>query len=63
VSAKGGANGLEVEVAASGSSTTTTKVGLPPDTTFAYLLHKVKKWGGGGKNVVDDMEDDRVGVN
>lgn len=60
VSASGSANGLEVSVAASGSSTTTTKVTLPPDTTFAYLLHKVKKWS--GKNV-DDMEDDRAGMN
>ncbi|MBI2392106.1 MAG: hypothetical protein HYV09_21115 [Deltaproteobacteria bacterium] len=60
VSASGTSNGLQIEVAASGSSTTTTKVTLPPDTTFAYLLHKVKKWS---NKVVDDMEDDRAGLN
>lgn len=60
VSATGTANGLEVSVAASNSTTTTTKVSLPPDTTFAYLLHKVKKWDG---DKVSDMEDDRAGAN
>lgn len=59
-SAKGNANGLEIEVAASSSSTTTTKISLPPDTTFAYLLHRVKKWSG---DKIDDMEDDRPGAN
>jgi hypothetical protein len=58
VSASGTANGIEISVAGSTSSTTTTKVVLPPDTTFAYLLHRVKKWD---KKVISDMEDDRQG--
>lgn len=60
VSASGTANGLEIEVKATTSSTTSTKVVLPPDTTFAYLLHKVKKWSG---STITDMEDDREGLN
>jgi hypothetical protein len=59
-SANGTVNGLEIEVKASGSNTTTTKVVLPPDTTFAYLLHRVKKWDG---KRVKDMEDDQSGIN
>lgn len=59
-SANGNNGTLEIEVGASGSSTTTTKVVLPPDTTFAYLMHKVKKWNG---DKVENMEDDRQGAN
>jgi hypothetical protein len=60
VTASGSSSGLEVEVKASTSSTTSTKVVLPPDTTFAYLLHKVKTWSG---STITNMEDDQQGLN
>ncbi len=61
VSGSGTANGLQIDVKASTSSTTTTKITLPPDTTFAYMMHKVKKWED-KKTRVGDLEDDQHGM-
>ncbi len=60
VTATAGANGLEVEVKGGTKGTSTTKLSLPADTTFAYLLFKVNQWGG---NKATSMEDDRQGLN
>jgi hypothetical protein len=58
VTGEGTANGIKVTISASGSSTSTSSITIPTDTTFAYLLHKVKKWD---KDKVDDLEDDQHG--
>lgn len=59
-----GTSGFSLEVGASGSSTTTTKIDVPTNTTFAYLLHKVKKWEKKkGVKYVKDLEDDMQGLN
>lgn len=58
VTGTAGADGLKVTVGASGSSTSQSSVTIPPNTTFAYLLHKVKKWK---KDNVDNLEDDQHG--
>lgn len=60
VKGEGSGGGFKVEVAASGSSTTKTSITVPPNTTFAYLLHKVKDWSK-GKETIEDMEDDQHG--
>lgn len=60
VSASGTQNGIEVEVKGGTNGTTSTKVVLPPDTTFAYMMHRVKKWSG---DTIDNMEDDQQGIN
>ncbi|MBN2529594.1 MAG: hypothetical protein JXR76_24610 [Deltaproteobacteria bacterium] len=59
VTGSGGANGITVEVSASGSSKNTSSVTIPENTTFAYLLHKVKKWK---KDTISNMEDDQHGA-
>lgn len=38
------------------------KVSTAPDTTFAYLMHKVKKWRD-KKTEIADLEDDMAGLN
>lgn len=60
VTGSGTVNGIEIEVSVQSTTTTTSKITLPPDTTFAYLLHRVKKWDG---SKIQDMEDDRPGLN
>lgn len=57
VTANGTANG-GIELAYGSSST--SRLALPPDATFAYLLHKVKSWSN-GRTVVSDLEDDQHG--
>jgi hypothetical protein len=62
VSGKGtdGAVRLSIDVkACSGSKST---VDIPPQTTFAYGLHKVKSWTS-GKKQVENLEDDQTGLN
>lgn len=57
-------SGFTLEVGASGSSTTTTSVAVPENTSFAYLLHKVKKWRKEkGEKFVKELEDDMQGLN
>lgn len=58
VSGNASAQGIEVKFKAGGSRTATSKIVIAPDTTFAYLLHKVKRWDG---NQVKDLEDDQHG--
>ena len=60
VSGNGSVDGIQIEMAASGKRTTSSTVTLAPNTTFAYLLHKVTKWTG---PAIDNMEDDRPGIN
>lgn len=55
-----GAVKLSIDVkACSGSKST---VEIPPETTFAYGLHKVKNWTS-GKKEIENMEDDQPGLN
>ncbi len=63
VSGNGSANGFDVEVKAGTQTTTTTKLTISPDTTFAYLLHRVKKWNDSSKSKIEDLEDDMAGLN
>ena len=64
VSAPLGTSGFTLEVGGSTSSTTSTKVQIPENTCFAYLLNKVKKWDKvNGKWVVKELEDDTKGLN
>lgn len=63
VSAPLGTSGFTLEVGGSTSSTTTTKVQIPDNTCFAYLLNKVKKWDKvGNKWTVVELEDDTKGL-
>ncbi|MGK0362813.1 MAG: hypothetical protein ACI9U2_005135 [Bradymonadia bacterium] len=52
--------GFKVQLGGSGSSKVKTTITVPPGTTFAYLLHKVKKWNK-GKTKVENMQDDQHG--
>lgn len=57
-------SGFVVDLGGGGSSTSNSKVTVAPDTTFGYLLHKVKKWEkSNGKRLVKDMEDDQQSLN
>jgi hypothetical protein len=59
-----GTSGFSLELGTSGSSTTTSRVDIPENTTFAYLLHKVKKWQKEkGEKYVKELEDDMQGLN
>lgn len=60
VSASAAAGGIKIDIKIGSSTTTTKSVTLPPNTTFAYLMHKVKKWNK-GKTKVEDLEDDQHG--
>lgn len=60
VSASGSQGGIKVDIKAGGSSNKTTSITLPPESTFAYLMYKVKKWKD-KKTVVVDLEDDQHG--
>lgn len=63
VSAPLGTSGFTLEVGGSTSSTTSTKVQIPENTCFAYLLNKVKKWNKvDGKWEVEELEDDTTGL-
>ena len=55
---------LELRGRAKSSSTHKNTIKLAPGTTFAYLMHKVKKWNKkkGNKVGVADMEDDQPGM-
>ena len=55
---------LELRGRAKSSSTHRNAIQLAPGTTFAYLMHKVKKWKKkkGKKVGVDNMEDDQPGM-
>ena len=48
----------------SASSRSRTQVELPANSTFAYLMHKVKKWNkkGMNKTTISNMEDDQPGM-
>lgn len=53
-------SGFVVDLGGGGSSTSNSEVLIPPNTSFAYLLHKVKKWEkSNGKRLIKDMEDDQ----
>ena len=47
-----------------GGSNSSTTVTLPAGSTFAYLMHKVKKWNkkSGKKTSINNMEDDQPGM-
>jgi hypothetical protein len=63
VSAPLGASGFTLDVGAGGSSTTTSRVQIPENTCFAYLLAKVKKWDKvNGEWMVEELEDDTKGL-
>ncbi len=50
----------ELAITASGGTQQSQTIVLSPGTTFAYLMHKVKKWD---KDKIKDMEDDQKGLN
>ena len=63
VTAPLGASGFTLEVGTSSSSTVVTKVQIPENTCFAYLLSKVKKWDKiNGEWKVEELEDDTQGL-
>jgi len=63
VSAPLGTSGFTLNVGATSSSTTSSKVQIPENTCFAYLLAKVKKWDKvGGEWMVEELEDDTKGL-
>jgi hypothetical protein len=57
-------SGFTLDLGTSGSSTTKSKISIPEGTSFAYLLHKVKKWRKEkGEKYVKELEDDMQGLN
>ncbi|BET67812.1 hypothetical protein ASA1KI_27300 [Opitutales bacterium ASA1] len=52
--------GVGLDITASGTSAGTKKITLSAGSTFAYLLHKVKKWNK-GKTKIEDLEADYKG--
>ena len=62
VAGEGTVNGIKVTLSGSSCGTTKSSVTIPANTTFAYLMHKVKKWSKGKKQILN-MEDDRAGLN
>lgn len=63
-SAPVGTSGFTLNVSTGTSSTVTTKVQIPPQTCFAYMMSKVKKWDKvNGNWMVEDLEDDMQGLN
>lgn len=64
VTAPVGTSGFTLNVSTGTSSTVTSKVQIPPQTCFAYMMSKVKKWDkGNGAWKVEDLEDDLQGLN
>jgi len=63
VDVSGTAKGVKFDVKAKGSSKTSTSFTLPAGSTFAYLMHKVKKWNKKKmkKTTIKNMEDDQYG--
>lgn len=53
--------GFNVTLGGSTASTSTSKITIPENTTFAYLLHKVKSWKDRAKTKIEDLEDDQHG--
>ncbi|MDZ7360470.1 MAG: hypothetical protein ONB46_07045 [candidate division KSB1 bacterium] len=62
ITGEASSGGFTVEFSASTSSTKKSTITIPPNTTFAYLLHKVTKWSN-NKTKVEDMEDDQQSLN
>lgn len=62
VTGTGTGGGFKVSINTRSCRTTTSSVTIPPNTTFAYLMHKVKKWNK-KKTRVKDLEDDTKGLN
>jgi hypothetical protein len=56
------ADGIRISVDTKACSGAKSTVELPPKTTFAYELWKVKDWNK-GKTQIEDMEDDKQGLN
>nr|WP_320017355.1 hypothetical protein [uncultured Desulfobacter sp.] len=57
-------SGFSIDIGTSGSSKTKSKIDIPEGTSFAYLLHKVKKWRKEkGEKYVKELEDDMQGLN
>lgn len=61
VSASVGKDGTTLDITASGGSHGSQTITYAPGTTFAYKLHKVKKWGK-GKETIEDLEADYKGM-
>lgn len=58
----GAGGGFSVKLDTKACKTTISKVDFPDNVTFAYGLHKVKKWNK-DKTEIEDWEDDFVGDN
>lgn len=56
------AKGIDVAIEGKGCGTSVSNVTIPANTTFGYMLHKVKTWGR-NKSRVEDLEDDQQGLN
>jgi hypothetical protein len=54
--------GADLELTATGGTHGSQTVAISAGTTFAYLMHKVKEWNK-GKTQIENMEDDRKGMN
>lgn len=58
-----GTSGFTLNIGGSTSSSTSSKVQIPENTCFAYLLAKVKKWDKvNGEWMVEELEDDTKGL-
>lgn len=55
-------NGLKVKINTSACAGASATVSIPTNTTFAYMMHKVKSWNG-DKSRIEDLEDDNSGLN
>lgn len=56
--------GFDINLGANGCGGSNSTITIPTNTTFAYLLHKVKKWNKSKrkKTTIADMEDDQFGM-
>lgn len=55
-----GIDGTDLKLTAKGGVHGTQTISISPGTTFAYRMHKVKKWNR-GKTKIEDMESDYSG--
>ena len=61
VTGAGTVSGFKVKIDVSNCHGAVSTIDVPPGTTFAYGLYKVKKWNS-GKTKIEDLEDDQAGL-
>jgi hypothetical protein len=62
ITGAGAVSGFKVSIDVNKCTDSASSVDIPPGTTFAYGLYKVKKWNK-GKTKVEELEDDQAGLN